>query len=401
MQQRKPNGTTVLSILLGTAIVLLAANLWRLNEPLRPDPRMVALAVRATVYAVPSPTPRIIEVTRVVAVTVPPPTATATLTPTLTPTGTVTPATPSPADEAALEPQTSEALAAAEAAEAVEAPVAAEAAMAVEGLAADAVAVSAEMAASVKSAPDEVAMVAAEAAEQAFVQAEQAAPAPPAGGCGGPSGAQYSTVPVAGGGLSHPDSLHADLNLSVRGYSPANVDANLVDKNGPVDGDPPQLAGIFGDYRGPRFGQAYKVNDWDWGCGEHGCALGPVAHVDASLIALEAGAGEPLGIPHRGAQVYGGGYKALVLYAEATRITLGYTREDSVANGYAIHLENICVDPNLLALYQASTAAGRGSLPALREDEVLGTASGSVLVAVRDRGVFFDPRSRKDWWLGF
>jgi len=38
----------------------------------------------------------------------------------------------------------------------------------------------------------------------------------------------------------------------------------------------------------------------------------------------------------------------------------------------------------------------------LREDEVLGTASsGSVLVAVRDRGVFFDPRSRLDWWQGF
>ena len=40
--------------------------------------------------------------------------------------------------------------------------------------------------------------------------------------------------------------------------------------------------------------------------------------------------------------------------------------------------------------------------PALREDEVLGTApNGSVLVAVRDRGVFFDPRSRLDWWHGF
>jgi hypothetical protein len=92
----------------------------------------------------------------------------------------------------------------------------------------------------------------------------------------------------------------------------------------------------------------------------------------------------------------------LVLYAESNRITLGYTREDSVANGYAVHLENVCVDPNLLALYQSSNATGRAFLPALREDEVLGTAgSGQVLVAVRDRGVFFDPRSRLDWWQGF
>ena len=91
-----------------------------------------------------------------------------------------------------------------------------------------------------------------------------------------------------------------------------------------------------------------------------------------------------------------------MLYAESNRITLGYTREDSVANGDAVHLENVCVDPNLLALYQSSNATGRAFLPALREDEVLGTAgSGQVLVAVRDRGVFFDPRSRLDWRQGF
>jgi hypothetical protein len=207
---------------------------------------------------------------------------------------------------------------------------------------------------------------------------------------------------VDGGGLNHPDALHADLNLAVRGYSPTDAPADLVNKDGPVDADPPQLAGIFGDFRRPPFGQAYRVNDWDWGCGDHGCAMGPLDHVPATLLTLAANPGEPLGIPHRGAQVYGGGYKALVLYAEPTRITLGYTREDSVANGYAVQLENICVDPNLLALYQSSNAAGRGFLPALREDEVLGTAgSGAVLVAVRDRGVFFDPRSRLDWWQGF
>jgi hypothetical protein len=209
-------------------------------------------------------------------------------------------------------------------------------------------------------------------------------------------------VPVAGGGLSHPDLQHADLNLALRGYTPTSVAADLFDKDGPVDGDPPQLAGIFADGRRPGFGQAYRVNDWDWGCGERGCGSGPLEHVAATLITLGASAGEPLGIPHRGAQIYGGGYKALVLYAEPSRITLGYTREDSVANGYAVHLEGICVDPNLLALYRSSNAAGRGALPALREEEVLGTAlGGGVLVAIRDRGVFFDPRSRLDWWHGF
>ncbi len=36
-------------------------------------------------------------------------------------------------------------------------------------------------------------------------------------------GASFTTVPVAGGGISYPDSEHADLNLSLRGYSPTDV----------------------------------------------------------------------------------------------------------------------------------------------------------------------------------
>jgi hypothetical protein len=212
----------------------------------------------------------------------------------------------------------------------------------------------------------------------------------------------YAAIPVAGGGIDHPDSAHADLNLAVRGYTPVDVPRDLFNKTGPVDSDPPQMAGLFADYRRPAFGQAYRVNDWDWSCGGNGCQGSPLEHVDATLISLQTAPGERVGVPHRGAEIYGGGYKALVLYAEPTRITLGYTREDSVANGYVVHIENVCVDPALVALYQNSNAAGRGSLPALREDEVLGTAAlGDISVAVRDRGVFWDPRSRLDWWQGF
>jgi len=87
-------------------------------------------------------------------------------------------------------------------------------------------------------------------------------------------------------------------------------------------------------------------------------------------------------------------------------MTLGYTRDDTVATGYVVHLENVCVDPNLLALYRAQNdAAGfraTGFLPALRANEKLGTAFGDEMqVAVRDRGAFLDPRSRKDWWQGY
>ena len=128
------------------------------------------------------------------------------------------------------------------------------------------------------------------------------------------------------------------------------------------------------------------------------------------MIGLNTIPRQPIYIPERGNSIYPGNYKAIVLYAEETRLTLGYTRQDTVANGYAVHLENICVDPNLLALYQAQIGPdglrrlnnGAYRLPALRNDQALGTALGQEIgVAIRDRGSFLDPRSRKDWWRGF
>jgi hypothetical protein len=115
--------------------------------------------------------------------------------------------------------------------------------------------------------------------------------------------------------------------------------------------------------------------------------------------------GEAIYIPERGPEIYGGGYKVLVLYAEETRITLNYTRQDTVENGYTVHLEDVCVDPNLLALYRAQTDANgwhTGQLPALRNNQALGTALNTeIKVVIRDRGTFMDPRSRKDWWQGY
>ena len=113
--------------------------------------------------------------------------------------------------------------------------------------------------------------------------------------------------------------------------------------------------------------------------------------------------GEAIYAAERGPQIYSGGFVAMVLYAEEQRITLGYTRKDTVSTGYVVHLENVCVDPNLVALYKAQMdAAGwhaTGHLPALRNNQPLGTALGQELrVAIRDAGTFMDPRSGKDWW---
>ncbi len=179
---------------------------------------------------------------------------------------------------------------------------------------------------------------------------------------------------------------------------PSVAAATLISINGPTDGDPPQLAAAVPG-SGASFTQAYRVRDWNWACGDHGCAGDELGQVEVSLLGIAATPGQPLSIPSRGAEIYGGGYTALVVYADATQLTLVYTREDSVANGYTVHLEEICVDPNLLALYRSANQAGRGSLPGLRNGEIVGTAAGGeVAVAVRDRGWFADPRSAKDWW---
>lgn len=226
-------------------------------------------------------------------------------------------------------------------------------------------------------------------------------------GCPTESEAAFDLIPVLpAGGDPHPDFLHGDLNLAQRGYSLANASLGLQNYAGDSDPNAPQLAGLFEPNDYPGMSAAFRVNHWDWSCGEHGCRGPAITDWPATLIGLPTRPGQAIYIPERSPQIYSGGFKAVVLYAEEKRLTLGYTREDSVAFGYAVHLENVCVDPNLLALYRAQNdAAGfrqSGFLPALHNDQTLGAAfDNEIMIAIRDRGAFLDPRSRKDWWRGF
>ncbi len=335
-----------LVLLLTAGLVLLGAYTYQYSA--EPDPKLIDLAVRATVYAMPSPTAHRVEVTRIVEVT------------RLVEIVRIVEATPVAADTPTPEPTPT--------------PIAA------------------------VTLPPEPVAVAAAAAPVAL-----SAAGPAAGiACPATSSATYAAIPVTGARAAHPDAEHGDLNLALRGYSPVDGTLSLIAINGPTDPDAPQLAGMFGDGRLPTFGALYQARDWDWGCGALGCRGGELHDYAATVAALQASPGEPVRVPSRGPEIYGGGYVALVLYAEPTRLTVVYTREDSVANGYTVHLDEICVDPNLLALYQASNAGGRGSLPAVHNGESVGVAGGGrVLVAIRDRGVFKDPRSRKDWWQGY
>jgi hypothetical protein len=213
----------------------------------------------------------------------------------------------------------------------------------------------------------------------------------------------YNAIPVAGPRPDNrPPALHPDLNLALRGYTETVAALVLVDYNGDTDPDAPQLAGLFEPPRLPEIVDAHQVYDWDWSCEPDGCRGQPLAEWAATLISVETAPGEPLFAPPRNPEIYGGGYKAMVLYAEATRLTLVYTRDDTAAGGYVVHLEGVQVDAGLLALYESLDAAGRIMLPALRNGEQLGYGTGGAMkIAIRDTGRFMDPRSRKDWWMGY
>jgi len=115
-------------------------------------------------------------------------------------------------------------------------------------------------------------------------------------------------------------------------------------------------------------------------------------------VELAVPLGEVIHVPSSGYEI-GGGYQALVLYADEERLTLKYTADDNVIVGYTLHLENICVEPTLLALYRAADSLGRHAMPALRAGQAVGRARSDRLgVAIRDTGAFMDPRARQDWW---
>ncbi|MEW5957946.1 MAG: hypothetical protein AB1801_09500 [Chloroflexota bacterium] len=245
----------------------------------------------------------------------------------------------------------------------------------------------------------------------AQVHARLDTPAAAGDECPSTSAAGFDLIPVLAPPTDHPDAAHGDLNVALRGYQLVSESLGLVKFEGPTAPDPPQLSGLFLPNRGPVIKTAYRVNDWIWDAGQchgqvHGCPGRLIDDWQVTMIGLAARPGELLSIPERGADIYPGGYKALVLYAGERQLTLSYTRRDAVSDGYAVHLQGLCVDPNLVALYRAQNDANGwragGLLPALRNDQPIGLTLGDeIKVAIRDKGSFMDPRSGKDWWRGY
>ncbi len=213
----------------------------------------------------------------------------------------------------------------------------------------------------------------------------------------------YAAIPVEPPPTDRPAAAHPDLNLAIRGFTPTTGHLALVNYGGDTDPQAPQIDGMFDPPRLPAFRAVYQVYDWNWGCNPpDGCLGAPITKYLVTLLEMETAPNEEIRIPRRAPDIYEGGFKALVLYAAERQLTITYTREDTAANGYLVHLEDIAVNPGLIALYEQLNAAGRGQLPALRNGEIIGVADrGAVKIATRDTGDFLDPRACKDWWQGY
>lgn len=234
--------------------------------------------------------------------------------------------------------------------------------------------------------------------------------------CDNIAGEMYNAITPNPPPTDRPAEEHADLNLALRGYAPTSGTLGLVDIDGPTDPRAPRLYSLFADQRVPVFASLAQVYDWNWATNSRGALI---TDPPVTLANMQTANDEPLFVPGSGYNIGTrtihppegrfkdspaddpNAYEVLVLYAAPQRITMKYTRDDNVVHGYTLHIENVCIAPALLSLYQQLNAAGRAQLPALRAGQAFGRARGSAIgAAIRDNGTFMDPRSRKDWWQG-
>lgn len=210
---------------------------------------------------------------------------------------------------------------------------------------------------------------------------------------------------------------HPDKNIELRSYTPNNdptLVRELIDYGSDDPTQPPQFATLFNPYKVPALTGFYRIHDWIWAPSPNPGTQGPPAPwPPVTVMGLATTPGELIHVPLSGYDI-GGGMEVIVLFADADSVTLRYTREDSAGSpGYAVHIDNICTDVNLLALYNALDAPNGPryvyvappdrpysyDLPQLPAGQPVGTARGAeVRIAIVDTGTFMDPRSCNEWW---
>ncbi|MEM9777923.1 MAG: hypothetical protein AAF902_25325 [Chloroflexota bacterium] len=204
---------------------------------------------------------------------------------------------------------------------------------------------------------------------------------------------------------------HADKNIELRSYilnSDSSLQRELVDYGSDDPTQPPQLATLFSPNQVPAFSGFYQVHQWNWASSPTpGERAEPISFPKVTALSFDLDSGTPLYAPSSGYDI-GGGVEVIVLFADEDTVTLHYTREDSAARGYTVHIDQICTNPNLLALYNSLDDANGPryqfpssgyDLPTLPAGQTFGTTSNSdMVVAIADTGAYQDPRSCNEWW---
>ena len=207
----------------------------------------------------------------------------------------------------------------------------------------------------------------------------------------------YGTLSVHGPSQTGDPESNANVNLGYRGWEPVTADHKLItiDKSG-KDPKAPQFPDMFADRRTATISGTYMRYRWDWDCN---CPVDLKSSEEVTVLGLAVQQGETIYTPDSDYDI-GDGYEYQVTYAGDSGITL-YIGLDDDYNGYVVHIEDVCVDPDLVELFRDLHDDGRKELPALKGHQAFGKAlSGEIKVAVRDTGHFLDPRSRNDWWRG-
>jgi hypothetical protein len=238
---------------------------------------------------------------------------------------------------------------------------------------------------------------------------------PPLPICGNTTGQTYSQGPAFQFDQDNPVRPawnHADKNIDLRGYDlhpDPSQKKELVDYGSGDPTQPPQLATLFSPHKVPPITNLYRINGWNWAPSPTPGTRGtPVTFPSVTAVGWATTVGEFIHTPTSGYDI-GGGMEVIVIFADENSVTLRYTREDSGGSpGYTVHIDQICTDAALLALYNAlDNPAGPRyqfpssgyNLPQLPAGQPLGYAKGSeVVVAIVDSGMFWDPRSCNEWW---
>lgn len=229
-----------------------------------------------------------------------------------------------------------------------------------------------------------------------------------AGTCPTTSTQTYTTIrqnPNSPQRLKFNIATSPETNVALRGYFEVQESTSLVSRNGDMSGldpnMPPQISTLFTNHY-PKIAKTYRINNWNYEANKPIPGESATPAWKVHIIGMQATPGEPL-VGLKAGRTVDGSHVFLVMYAEKNFIMLVHSNEDTWdeygPSGYPFYFMEICVDPNLLALYQKTNAEGRNELPGVAMGQVFGYAkTNEVKMTLRDTMSFMDPRYKEDWW---